>query len=205
MDLADGGHVLVSDAVFGVLSQREKYMGLFRPFDAVVKHDIPLRVHQFLGESRGLSRSLPGRFSSATEPDVPLTRFEAYYIAHAVRHREFFHRQDPRGMTRSAATVLLYFLAQDSAAAECLRPGQVFNPSAHGGPATPVEDQFAYYKNSDFDLCSQLANRIEKELAPRALLFEGPTRIFVNKTGLAKLKADCPKIWESISPKTLHK
>lgn len=197
MDLADEGHVLVSDAVFGVLSQREKYMGVFRPFDAVVKHRLQLRVHQFVGEYPGLSTSCPSTFSPGLEAESSLSRLEAFYLAHALQHREFLQRQDPRGMTRSAATVLLYFRAQDSTAAERLLPGDVLRVSAHGGPDAPIADQFAYYTRTDFDLCFGLAERIENQLSRRANLFEGRTFLFVSSAGIQKLKADCPDIWET--------
>jgi hypothetical protein len=49
MDQADGGQILVGGEVFRNLSDRAKYAGTFRPFTAIVKNNVPIELHQFLG------------------------------------------------------------------------------------------------------------------------------------------------------------
>lgn len=54
MGVADGKQILVSQSVHGELRNRRKYRELFKSFDAIVRHDVPLKMYQFTGEAEGL-------------------------------------------------------------------------------------------------------------------------------------------------------
>jgi hypothetical protein len=57
MNLADAGQILVSQEVFGDLLKEYKHP--FDRYDAKVRHNVPLVVYQFMGESEGLSKDVP--------------------------------------------------------------------------------------------------------------------------------------------------
>jgi predicted aspartyl protease len=49
MNKADGCQILVGEPVFGILRKRREYASAFRPYTAIVKHDLALPVYQFVG------------------------------------------------------------------------------------------------------------------------------------------------------------
>ncbi len=63
MDKADGGQVLVSQAVFHELQPSELYMDKFKGFTTSGKHNLTLFVHQYLSEGHiGLNTETPSVF-----------------------------------------------------------------------------------------------------------------------------------------------
>ncbi len=63
MALADGRQILLTDAAFKTLHGHEKYMDAFQRFKAVVKHDQPLDVYQFIQTGiAGLNVDIPWAF-----------------------------------------------------------------------------------------------------------------------------------------------
>lgn len=49
MDNADEGQILISETVYEILCAREKYMNLFKSYNAKIKHSITIPVHQYIG------------------------------------------------------------------------------------------------------------------------------------------------------------
>jgi len=50
MDKADGSQILVGNSVFETLKSHRKYLFAFRPYTAIVKWELALPVHQFIGD-----------------------------------------------------------------------------------------------------------------------------------------------------------
>jgi class 3 adenylate cyclase len=48
---ADPAQILVGNSVYEKLVQREKYMKAFNSYTALVKHGLPLKVHQLINKS----------------------------------------------------------------------------------------------------------------------------------------------------------
>ncbi len=61
MSIADGNQILVSNRVFETLMQHDKYKHAFRRRTAIVKHDVPKDIHQFIDKAYypGLNVSCP--------------------------------------------------------------------------------------------------------------------------------------------------
>ena len=60
MSLGDGGTLLVSESVFEVLRHREAYSNKFKAYSAIVKHDVELKVYQYINKDwQGLSNYPP--------------------------------------------------------------------------------------------------------------------------------------------------
>jgi predicted aspartyl protease len=73
MGKADGGQILVGEAVFNNLKERGKYASAaaFRPYLADVKHGLLLKVYQFIGGDHSyLNVNIPGAF----KPTVGVAR-----------------------------------------------------------------------------------------------------------------------------------
>ena len=110
MDQADGGQILVSQTVSEHLQHREKYMDSFEEFTATTKHGTRINVYQLLDyTAHGLNVETPRAFH-VEEEDNELTRFVAYYLAHAMSNREaLLEHKDATDMY--GGVILLYFKA----------------------------------------------------------------------------------------------
>lgn len=87
MDKADGGQILVSQAVYETLQQREKYMNLFEGYEAKTKHGESVNVYQLLLYGRdSLNTDTPSAFEvEVSERKLP--ELVAHYFAHAISNR----------------------------------------------------------------------------------------------------------------------
>lgn len=50
MDNADECQILISQTVYDILCDREKYMNSFNSYNAKIKHSIAIPVHQYIKE-----------------------------------------------------------------------------------------------------------------------------------------------------------
>jgi len=68
MDKADGGQILVGDAIFSILKQRNQYVSAFRSYLATVKHGLALRVHQFVADGHPyVNTEVPSAFKTPAD------------------------------------------------------------------------------------------------------------------------------------------
>jgi predicted aspartyl protease len=68
MNKADGCQILVGEPVFGILKKRKEYASAFRPYTAVVKHDLALPVYQFVaGGHSCLNVDVPRAFQTLSD------------------------------------------------------------------------------------------------------------------------------------------
>lgn len=200
MDKADGGQILVGDAVFDRLQQREQYMGQFQSFVAKDKHGKGFRLHQYIQrDCLGLNIDTPHALSKS-EP-VKLTREMGYYFAHAIKNRAFISRTRKEFTSNEfALQILLHLLARDSSAREDssdFRDPQLLTWKA--GEAS-FEEQYRFYQTIDHQLLIafwyQIKERIESARYDDFFESAGLAYLFINSKGTRKLKEQFPDIWE---------
>lgn len=76
MNLGDGGSLIISESVFETLRHREIYLGKFKRFSALVKHDVELTVFQYVDTALvGLNCKTPFPLLNSEDPiDAQLRR-----------------------------------------------------------------------------------------------------------------------------------
>jgi class 3 adenylate cyclase len=199
MDHADAGQIMVGRAVYEILSPREKYAKHFRPFQAHSKHGLSFPIYQYVGQSPGLNTDTPVAFRTTKPEESKLTRFAAYYIAHALKHRQFLLSRNADFKRDYAATVLLGLLAEDSK--------DVAIAATHEAPllitwkagSVSFEEQYQHYYQNEWKILSYASKFVsEHYLSPYRSLFEGgeydPSFVFPSKAGFEKLLKDWPSI-----------
>ena len=75
MDLGDGGNILLSETVHETLQHRERYLGAFKRFETVVKHDRKVIVYQYVRDepNSDLQINTPSQILHGTDPiDIEL-------------------------------------------------------------------------------------------------------------------------------------
>jgi class 3 adenylate cyclase len=196
MDNAEGGQIMVGDAIFDRLQQRERYMNKFRTFSARDKHGKAFGIHQYVATNcSGLNVEPPSKRASRLE----LTQEMAFYLAHAIRNKGFIVPTRKERFNEVPLQILLHLLARDECArknASELRSIQLLTWKS--GEAT-FEEQFRFYEKVDLNLMvgfwEQLTEGIET--AGYGQLFEiaGMSHLFVNSLGRQALKEQYPEIW----------
>jgi hypothetical protein len=202
MNTADGDQILVGEATYQTLCEREKYLDLFHPYTTTTKHGDSFKVYQFISKDyKGLNTDVPLSFKPKQQGDPKLTRLVAFYMAHAIKNRLFLEQQFRSGNLLSPATVLLYLLAIDSE--QKISSGKfVTIPSKtyNAGIAT-IQEQYDFYCNADGWLILEFSNIIDgKHLSIYNKYFEGYSwstyYTIVNEEGKDKLKKEYPDIWQ---------
>jgi hypothetical protein len=202
MDKADGNQILIGETVYAILRHREKYINGFQAFTAKGKHGHIFNVYQYIKpEHVGLNIEKPSIFIPRQSAPLRLSPKVAYYLGHAILNREFFLSKVNIPTFEYAGIILLYFLAWDSEAAS---KATAFKPpyvrTKYPGAGT-IEEQFEYYRQSDFWVMTELSDDIvDKYLNKFYYCFEGSdydrNYIFPNDKGQSKLKNDWPDIWK---------
>lgn len=207
LDLADGNQILIGQAVYEILSGREKYMSSLRRYPGSDKHGNSFPVYQYFTENRrGLNTDVPSVFKPPEEKVKKLNRLLAYYIAHSAQNKEFFFSRREDTLVSYVGPVLLYLKAIDSL--EKRKASQYEKVSLHTRGGTTIEEQYDYYCKDDFWVLAELKDHIvEKILQPFDDCFEGmqfgTMWSFASKTGIEKLKSEWPDIFDdfSLAPK----
>ncbi len=202
MDKADGGQILVSQAVYETLQQREKYMNLFEGYVAKTKHGENVNVYQLLLYGRdSLNTDTPSAFEvKVSERKLP--KLVAHYFAHANNHRNELLSNKDSGYEYSAV-VLLYLRSIDSVEQSASSEVDETHFAAHGEGKATFSEQLAYYKSQDFWTIGKLSDFIKRGyLSDFSWCFE--RRVggiidyrFVNSSGLDKLRNDWPEVLKS--------
>lgn len=203
MDKADGMQILVSESVHIKLSPRERYMKSFARFSATGKHSLAFSVFQYVTEAEGLSRITPSAFREKTTEAPRYSHAVAYYVAEAVTQKNFLIGRREDGSREEAATVLLYYRAEDRVAKATTKEYQE-DPTvkAWGDGKKSFEEQYHHYRKFEFWPLLELTEFLrEKYLRAYAKYFDaaGPAEnglIFPNAEGIAKLKAEWPRVAE---------
>ncbi len=208
MDKADGGQILVSQAVFHELHPSEVYMNKFKSFTAIGKHNVSFQVHQYTeDEHKGLSKDLPSAFVKRDAEKKKLNEETAHYLAQAIMHRQELLRikSTSRVFDGQAAVILLRLLSND---AYRLSKASEFDDApmlrTNGAGKISFEEQFIYYASQDFWVLREAEKHITNnglELSQYLECFEYGDYIyhyeFVSTKGIEKLKEEWPNIWET--------
>ncbi len=200
MDLADGQQILAGPMVYETLRHRESYMKSFEGHMATVKHGVPLPVYQYTASGFPyLSTVVPQHFKSPSPRERRLSEAEAYYLAHALRNKQFFVAKRGLGQSDYASIVLLWFLAKDSEGLAHSTEYSPYSPHVFGGGEADMDDMFKYYMSVHFWLLAACTDRVMAELVDLREFFErdGFRTLwqFVTPAGQAKLKEEHPSIW----------
>jgi class 3 adenylate cyclase len=168
MDKADAGQILVGQAVYDVLRQREKYLSSFRVFHASGKHDVAFPVYQYLSkDSPGLNVATPSAFAAKGIEPAKLTKQVAYYIAHAAQNRPFLRLRKADPARDDAATVLLAFLSEDSLKASETPVHEEATPKTWRAGSASFEEQYQHYYEIDFWPLVDLAKLLQEKYLQR--------------------------------------
>lgn len=207
MDIADEGQILISHAVYDILCSREKYMSSFRSYNAKIKHDIEIPVHQYIKTDHlGLNTNAPSILSHK-KTVYTLSKKSAYYFAHAIKNKEMLIKKTK---AESAGyyipVVLLWFLAEDSYELSISKEfdSAYLNQPGHG--KLSFEEQFDVIYSIHFPIVSALSeciinNHLDKYHRDS---FEDDKYgmkcwFIINKYGQEKLRKEHPDIWQEFN------
>ena len=201
MDKADANQILIGQTVFDRLSPREKYMSKFRGYVAQGKHGTTFHVYQYVDKTvTALNTDTPATFQAKKLLKPRFTKFAAYYVAHAIKNREFL-LSCSEVAREEVGTVLLFYLAMDSVS-ESERPiHKEARPKTWGSQKASFTEQFKHYDDIDFPVIMELSQLIVNvHLDQYVEYFEasyfGP--IFVTSAGCRKLTFEWPSIAKEI-------
>lgn len=208
MNQADGGQILVGQTTYETLCGREKYMKSFRRYQAQGKHGVQFPVYQYIDRNKnGLNVEAPQVFAPAPKKRTPkLSKLLAYYLAHAIKNKDFLFSVKEQPEFDSTAVILLYFLAKDSHDESERDEYQTrWRLITWRSGITTIEEQYEHYKEMDLGVNMEFETCLEKiYLKEIADCFEGPSYLkkyaFVNDKGRERLKNEWPEIWEELSP-----
>ena len=192
MDLADDSQILVGQTVYETLRQRDKYPTSFRSYQTHVKHGVTLTVYQFVASGHpGLNVNIPDHFAKPAA--TKLSELAAYYMAHAMKNRDFFIATESH--KRRAASVQLYFLAMDSVnETHTTQFSSPYNPMTLASDSG-TEEQFKQYDALPFWINAEFQNLVSKLFSDYSTCFVDYLMIFVSDEGKNKLKTEQPNIW----------
>lgn len=207
MDTADGGQILISQAVYNTLRDREKYMDSFAHYSTKVKHGEQLIVYQLKMENTlGLNSEIPIVFRSPPKQEQKqprLNRRLAFYMAHAIKNQRTVLDNDL--WDDNAVILLLYFLAKDSEEEAYSTELDTIYPDTYKFGEADFEEQYGHYAQIDRNVIFTLERFISKHYFYNNSVYKyfhsargGWTDFrFVSEAGKHKLKEDWPYIWES--------
>jgi hypothetical protein len=206
MDNADGGQILVSQAVYDILSVREKYIKKFRSYQAEIKHNLKIPVHQYIQKDQvGLNINVPSNLSNK-KIEYSLSKQSAYYFAHAIKNNELLVRRTGGDSYSRTPVALLWFLAEDSCEMSAIKEFNSPTLKQPGRGKLPIEEQFneidsTYYWILSGFVGSIIQNHLSKyHYSSFEECNDGVKCWFViNKYGQNKLKKEHPDIWQEFS------
>lgn len=199
MSGADGNQVLVSEAVYETLRHREHYMKKFRSYVLTVKHRVTIQVHQYLDEIPHLDVQVPTQFRPDTRKPKRMTKYAAYYIAHAAKNRSKLLKLPKLGQESYTTVVLLSFLAVDSLGLAEQTDSNRYDVRTWGAGKATFEEQAQFYNKQTYWVICDLSGYLTNRLADCYDCFEKSSVLwdwhFVTKAGFARLKAEWPTVW----------
>ncbi len=204
MDNADEGQILVGQAVYDILRDREHYMGSFKSYNPTIKHGIKIPVYQYIEEGlTGLNTNTPSNLSNK-KTVYRLSKKLAYYFANAIRHRELIIRKaKENSFDTYSPVILLWFLAEDSCEISKLKDFDSITLTQPGSGKLTYEEQFDVISSTYFWILSNFANSIVNSHLDKFHRdsFEDDKYgmkccYIINKHGQRKLKKEHPDIWQ---------
>jgi class 3 adenylate cyclase len=206
MDFADGGQVLVSHAVHEILSYHEAYMDKFRAYSGTTKHQKRLPAFQYIDDlSVGLNAAVPTRFRAQQQAEPPLSLYEAYWFALALKYEGVFSALAKEDSSFLAGIMaFLHVLAEEnylehgSSQFDRPPPWLEFNI---GRSASVVAKHL--YSISEHVTRWHLASLIAERLSSRRTYFQEPGAhygaVFINAAGKDKLLKEQPTVADAVA------
>lgn len=200
MDKADGGQILVSQAVHHELEPSEIYMDKFKKFTAIGKHNIHFEVCQYILENLdGLNINLPKSFEQPEKVEEKFPKQIAYFIGFIIRNRNLFIANKKNLVYQKNLTLVCWLLSTDTVTK--VETPDNKNPiyiTYKFGEAT-VEEQVNYYGEIDYKFLMAFQDEIGKSLSLYSQYFEDYFRyFFITDKGKEKLKLEWIEIWEEL-------
>jgi hypothetical protein len=196
---ADSMQILVGNAVFEKLVQREMYMNSFESFSTTVKHGLPLKLHQYKNTSlEYLNNNIPSKFQPIPQKTFRLSEIQAYYIASCLYYEEFISKNLGSGQNIFSMQVLFIQLSDDYYIES---KSTKTNPNSIKKVKLNIQEHFNYLQTVDFWLiCDLHLMNVEKHLYQITNMFLEPY-LFVNPNGKEQLKIDFPEIYKQFKIK----
>lgn len=196
MSLADKSQILISSIVYEKLKNRRLYKNAFRSYIAEIKHNIIIPVYQYIVGNAGVINSdIPTAFKIVEQP---LSGIEAYYLAHAIRYKNFVEKHCDNPSENKALFALLYFLAYDSVGhkeATKLNPHIDSTPDTEHGTLSEILDVYND-ENVPIGILLELCHdKTNNEIIHHDCYEGGYPYLLVNEKGRNKLKTQRPDIW----------
>ena len=197
MDKADGSQILIGRISYEKLTNHELYEKDFRTFSTKDKHGNNFTVAQYI---RNGLQYLDVDFPKVFKPtSTKLSRTTAYYLAHAIKNRDFFVAQSKRDQAEMAAPILLYFLACDSQEEHSTPEYSSTYLKTYGG--NNINDQYNYYEKLNYHVKDLLISGIIRHMPLVALsniCFTGGPFCgwwsIVTANGIERLKKEWPDV-----------
>jgi len=196
--LCDDNQILVGDSVFDKLNQREKYMKSFTTYTAKVKHNIPLKVHQYRNKKLNfLNNEVPSEFKTikkdTEKEDTKMTLFEAHYLATCIKNENFIIVNfDDGDKSAYSLQVLLFQLTEDTI--ENQKKSKT-NPNPRQKVEKNKEEYFKVLETYNFWIVCDLSSYNMKKLNAISR-YICDNYLFVNEDGKDKLKEEYPEIFK---------
>ena len=203
MSIADGGQVLVSQPVYEILKNREKYMKLFRHYAAKGKHGDIFSVYQLVDDTiDSLNTDIPAVFQVKKPAPKKLTRLQAYYLAHALHKKAFVQQVARKIASENILVVMFYFMAIDSLGHFNATEFDVPLMRVHRGSELSLAELYDYYNGNDYWVMCYLKDLITKDLlSPFEACFVarefGKIWVVPSEHGIQKLKQEFPDIYKT--------
>ena len=207
MDQADEGQILLGQPVYDILKDREKYMVSFRSYEATIKHNIKIPIHQYIEKNIiGLNTNEPKNFS-AKSVTYSLSKLSAYYFAHAIKNKDILIAETKAEASDNIPVVLLWYLAEDSVEMSKCKTFDSPVIKQLGGGKCSIEEQYDMLSSSKYfwivdDLCGMRINTHLKYYHSDSFEednYGGKCWFVINDYGKRKLKKEHPDIWEEFA------
>lgn len=199
MGMADGSQILVGQSVYETLRYRERYASSFKPYHGKIKHGSHISVYQFTEEGHsGLNIDVPQLFKTSIYVEPKLTKFAAYYFAHAMKLRPFFLERISMSDAYPSAIVLWLLALNSVEKSEAISEVNRVYYETHKAKTIDVEKTFEQFNAIIFTVQNALMEYIKgKYLSDFFSYFEGYDEFrFINSEGIEKLKKEWPDIWD---------
>ena len=160
-----------------------------------------MELFQYVGLGvSALNREPPSAFAIT---ETRLSKYAAYYLAHAIKNRQFIDDNLKGGWEIYPLGSLISYLAEDSVGKS---NSTRTNPYDNHMPETPnntLEEQYDVFNKLPFWISFELYEHKVREIIIRNYYycFElNGQGLFINDKGEQKLKSEWPEIWQEINP-----
>jgi hypothetical protein len=149
MSFADESMILLGNAVYEKLSKREKYIGSFNKYSAIIKHNERLIIYQYTNISFDfLNNECPSAFKKEEEvkEKISINTHIAFYMAIIERDKDEIKNGMEDYLDTYYVKILLYYLTKDLLSIFYTESGIIKRPILNIGEALNIEDYSINYK-----------------------------------------------------------